>query len=288
MTRILTFLSSLFLALSLPAQGAGQPAAKVIQVKGVVQVDGKNLSAGTPLNPGQTITTGPDGSTLLALAAGQFLYVGRDSKAKITELKYGASGTDRSSVVTLESGYICSTLQPPVTGTTSHQVKTKLGTLSAHGTGWTTKSGDNVTVVPYSGTVIHNFPGIGDVALTPGMVATASTGPSGPTLRIVNILTGRVILYTPGQPPAELLADSKELAVAAKIFEDGVFAFAGTATEADLLALSKLIIEINALLARNQLVGIGNAMGDLWPKTLLKGITQLSGFASPETPNPNQ
>ena len=285
-----SFPAFFFIALAMiatPARaGESGEAARILQTRGTVTVGGIPAAPNGIAETGKPIVTGHDGSVLLGLAAGQYAYAGKDTTATVAELNSSPTGAERVSVVRLDHGTLHSHILPPKSGTTAHKVVTPFGELKAKGTAWSTAVGDGLVVVSYSGTVVYTFPGIGDVNLTPGCVATLTGAPADPVLTVVDLVTGRVYIYRPGQPVEEKLADASDLAGAAKIFEDGVLAFLGTATDSEQLALGLLISQINQLLVQNHVVAIGVGRAGLWPAALTNELSKLSGVASPERPNP--
>jgi len=290
---VFCFLASFF-SFTSAGRGESQPQAKVVRIKGAVQIAGKSVAEGGTVKPGQTIVSGADGTALLALTAGQYLFVNKATTVSVSELKYLPTGPERSTVVQLEKGALFSQVRQPRQGTTAHKVITPFGELSAKGTAWSTKVGDTLTVVVYSGTVGYTFPGIGDVSLPPGSVATLTGAPGNPVLKVVNLVTGRIPIYQPGQQaedkqpgqqPENKLADAKDLAAAARTFEEGVNAFLATATDAAQVALALLIGQINQMLASHGVAPISNRGGPLFPRALTAGMTGLADIASPESAN---
>lgn len=268
------------------SQAAPTLLAKVIRVTGAVLVSGKPAAENTTIKAGEPIVTGADGAVLIGLAAGQNCFLGNSTEAVIEDLSMDSKGS-RSSIVKVSKGTASSDLHAPKTGSNSHTIKTPLGTLKAHGTAWSTTVGTNLVVVSYSGTVSYEFPGLGTFNLSPGAVATLSGAPAAPVLTIVDLVTGRVYVHRPGAPPEERLATPSELAAAATSFEAGINAFLATATEADQIALGKLIASVNQLLASNNIVAVGAGKSALWPPAVVQALSQLSGIASPDTPSSN-
>lgn len=262
-------------------------AARILQTKGPVNVAGSPASAGGTAKIGQKIHTGKDGYLLLGLAPGQYVFAGEEATLTVKELAATPTGK-RESAVLLEEGYIFSAVHPPKDGTTAHTISTpNSGHLKAKGTAWSTSVTQNdVVAVSYSGAVVYNYPGIGDVVLPPGSIGTLTGAPQNPVFTVVDLVHGRVYIHRPGQPVEEQLADASDLSVAARLFERGIPAFLGTATGNEALALAQLITVINGVLAQNNVAPIATGNSALFPLAGTSGTTGLSGVASPESPNP--
>ena len=266
-----TFLA--FLSLSAMGYGAPQPQVRVLQTKGTVQVKGKNLAKGDTISPGQDITTSNESAALLGLAPGQYLFVNQDAKLSIKELKQ--SGSDRSSIVKLDSGAVQSDLHAPKQGTTSQTVSTPCGDLTAGVAAWRTSIGEGpatsnssphgLVAVVYAGSVTYKHPKIGEVILTPGQVASMNCDPKNPTLTVVDLTTGRVYVYGPGGLVGDRLATAGELASAAGSFQQGIGAFQATATANAQIALAQVINQINQVLGRNGVPPVGAGNTNLFP-----------------------
>lgn len=264
-------------------------AARIIQTKGPVEVAGSPASAGGTAKNGQKITTGKDGYLLLGLAPGQYVFASEEATLTVKELAATATGK-RESVVLLEKGYVLSAVHPPKDGTTAHTITThNSGQLKAKGTAWSTSvTQSDLVAVSYAGAVVYNYPGIGDVVLPPGSIGTLTGVPQNPVFTVVDLVHGRVYIYRPGQPVEEQLADASDLSLAARLFERGIPAFRGTASSNEALALAQLITVINGVLAQSNVAPIAAGGSELFPLagTSGSGTSELSGVASPESPNP--
>lgn len=257
------------------------PEAKVLNTKGAVMVDGQPASFGGTIKQGQTVATGDDGAVLLNLAAGQFVYIYKNSTASIAELKYGQSGTERQSVVKLIKGSMNSEVRKPVHGTTSHKVQTSSGTIEAKGTAWSSSmDGGSLSVSVYSGTVSYSFEGIGSVSISQGSVATFSGG----VLLVVNLTTGTTMTYSEGQAPVPGVASATVLALAAGTFGNGASAFTGMATEADQTTFAQVVGAINTVLAGANVPALVGNNDALFPAGLTLGVSGLGAVASPTDP----
>lgn len=285
-----TLIASLITAVSISAATPiciAAPLAKVISSTGSVTVDGKPISKGNTIPAGKKIVTDGTGAALIGLASGQYCFISNDTSAVISELKMGSSG-ERVSTVKVEKGSVSSDIHAPKSGTSQHSIVTPLfGELKANGTAWATNVGSTLVAVCYAGTVTYTYPGLGSFNLTPGSVATLSGAPNAPVLTIIDLISGRVYIYKSGNAVEERLATASELASAAASFERGIPAYIATATESDQLALGKLIVQVNELLARNNVVAVGAGKSSALPPALARVLTQLSGLASPESPTAN-
>jgi hypothetical protein len=273
----------LTLALTASMSLAERPEAKILALNGGAQAGGKTIGVGGTIQQGQVIETSADGSVLLNLAAGQYVYLYKNTTVSVSKLQYGASGTERQSVVELKRGRMNSEVRKPSQGTTSHMVQTAFGTVEAKGTAWSTSVENGVlTVVVYSGTVYYTFPGI-SVSIPQGSVATFSNG----QLVVVNLTTGTTMTYAPGQSPvlglANGLGNGAILAGAAQAFGDGSNAYRGMATDIEQITFARIVVVINQVLGGAGiplLVGNGDP---LFPASLLLGLDGqgLNSVASP-------
>ena len=271
------------------------PQAQVLQCKGKVDIqlaanaagECKMAECGKTVQCGQTIICKADCMALLTLTAGQYLIVNMATKASVTELTYSPSGPHRSTAVKLEKGALFSQVRQPRQGTTAHKVSTPFGELSARGTAWSTQVGDALSAAVYGGVVVYNYPGIVDIDLPAGAVATLTGAPGNPVLKVVNLVTGRITIYRPGQQREDRLLDARELAAGARSFEAGISSFNSTATDAAQVSFGQLSTRINQTLASNGVAPIANGGGALFPRVLTAATTQLADTASPESATPN-
>lgn len=92
------FIASLFLFLSmvLASASAWSGDGRILYFEGDVRVNGEPVAADTPVNKGDTVSTGPDGSVQIVLADNSVLDLDSDSTIDIDDYLYSASAPEHN------------------------------------------------------------------------------------------------------------------------------------------------------------------------------------------------
>jgi hypothetical protein len=243
-----------------------------------------------PLKSGATVKTGVNSGAIVLPVSGQTIFVDQTTTFQIKESDMTAapgSGWTRHAVCSLNSGHVHCSIASPKTGSSALSLITPQATLSAHGTSWSTWSDNSgMHTAVYAGVVTVNFGGI-DYAVQPGQVVTIVGQGDAATLEVLDLKTGIITRYAKGSSSGQAeLATPSQISAARNLFASGLGAFTGTATEADKMALSLIINQINQTLAKNQLPSIDPPVEwELWPNwtNIERNIAPTASSSQPGT-----
>jgi hypothetical protein len=210
---------------------------------------------------------------------------------KTSEITTDAGGVQgRRSAFKLVKGRLQSAIHHAGKGASSQTVAIAGGTLSAHGTNWTTWTevgGSKVAV--YAGTVTFSVSYLGnDVDIIPGQIAFLTGEGDAATLDIADLKTGKLAHYEKGGTVTSELNSAALLLDSRNNYESGVAAFIGTATSDEKIALSLVLKEVNTYLATVNLPPITPPsevqLFPNWTNEDLSALPDASGTTPPPPP----
>jgi hypothetical protein len=235
------------------------------------------------------VATGSNSAAMVAPVPGQWLYMGAETQVELqtSEIITDAGGVQgRRSAFKLVKGRLQSAIHHAGKGASTQSVAIPGGTLTAHGTNWTTWTevgGSKVAV--YAGTVTFSVSYLGnDVDIIPGQIAFLTGEGNAAVLDIADLRTGKLVHYEQSGTVTSELNSVALLLDSRNNYENGVAAFIGTASNDDKIALSLVLKEVNVYLETVNLPPITPPSEvQLFPNWTSEQRVQPSEVASDET-----